>query len=68
VFDGEYDQEINPNELEVANIDYREMADIKKDIGLNPTHYTSWFKIAFPRIEKWWQENYNNVSVNSRVS
>ena len=68
VFAGEYDQEINPNELEVANIDYREMADIKKDIELNPTHYTSWFKIAFPRIEKWWQENYNNVSVNSRVS
>jgi len=64
VFVGEYENDINPDESEVANVDYRKMADIKKDIEINPSHYTSWFKIAFPRIEKWWNEKYNNVTVN----
>jgi hypothetical protein len=34
---------------------------------MNPSHYTSWFKLAYPRIEKWWQEKYNNVSVNTHI-
>ncbi|HJW15598.1 MAG TPA: isopentenyl-diphosphate Delta-isomerase [Flavisolibacter sp.] len=63
VFAGEYDNEINPNATEVANIDFREMVDIKNDIEVNPGLYTSWFKIAFPRIEKWWEDNYNYVNV-----
>jgi isopentenyl-diphosphate delta-isomerase len=67
VFAGEYENEIFPNVAEVANVDYRKMADIKKDIEMNPSHYTSWFKLAYPRIEKWWQEKYNNVSVNTHI-
>jgi isopentenyl-diphosphate Delta-isomerase len=67
VFAGEYEGVINPNEAEVANVDYRKMVDIKTDIEINSSHYTSWFKIAFPRIEKWWKEKYNNVNVNTHI-
>jgi isopentenyl-diphosphate Delta-isomerase len=67
VFAGEYEKDIYPNEAEVANVDYREMVDIKRDIEISPSHYTSWFKIAFPRIEKWWKEKYNNVNVNTHI-
>ena len=64
VFAGEYENDIFPNEAEVATVDYRKMADIKKDIEINPALYTSWFKIAFPRIEKWWKGKYDNVNAN----
>lgn len=64
VFAGEYENEILYDEAEVAKVDYRKLTDIKKDIEINPSQYTSWFKLAFPRIEKWWKEKYNNVTVN----
>jgi isopentenyl-diphosphate Delta-isomerase len=67
VFAGEYESNISPDESEVAKVDYRKMQDIKKDIETSPSHYTSWFKIAFPRIEKWWEEKYTTVPVNTRL-
>jgi len=59
VFAGRYDGSIQPNSQEVSDILYEEMSEIKKQIETEPLRFTSWFKIAFPRIEKWWKENYD---------
>jgi isopentenyl-diphosphate delta-isomerase len=58
VFAGEYEGHIFPNSDEVANYNYKGMDDVKQEIELNPERFTSWFKIAFPRIEEWWREKY----------
>lgn len=58
VFAGEYGGVIEPNPGEVSQIAYVEMNDIKKQIENDPLRFTSWFKIAFPRIEAWWKVNY----------
>ena len=51
VFTGTFDGEITPNVAEVANYAYRSMGDIRTSIAANPHLYTSWFKIAFPKLE-----------------
>ncbi|MBO9682738.1 MAG: isopentenyl-diphosphate delta-isomerase, partial [Flavisolibacter sp.] len=58
VFAGEYEGDIYPNSNEVADYVYKPIVDIKREIETHPEKFTSWFKIAFPRIEKWWQEKY----------
>lgn len=58
VFAGEYEDEIKPNPHEVANYTYESLEKIKEDIECYPQKFTSWFKIAFPKIEKWWQQQY----------
>ena len=63
VFAGEYEDEVHANPHEVANCSYETMEQIKKDIGSHPERFTSWFKIAFPRIEKWWKEKYQGGAV-----
>ncbi len=64
VFVGEFDGEIKTNENEVDDFSYRHMRDIKKDLEKNPSDFTIWFKIVFPRIEQWWKENYGAVFIN----
>jgi isopentenyl-diphosphate Delta-isomerase len=59
VFAGKYDGSIQPHPQEVSDFVYEEMSEIKKQIETEPLRFTSWFKIAFPRIEKWWKENYD---------
>lgn len=56
VFAGEYENDIEPNPGEVADYVYKSMAQIKKEIEAHPQNFTSWFKIAFPKIEKWWYD------------
>lgn len=58
VFAGEYESNILPNANEVADYTYKPVTQIKAEIEAHPEKFTSWFKIAFPKIEKWWQENY----------
>lgn len=58
VFAGQYEAGIFPNELEVASWRYEKMQAIKEELETNPGLFTSWFKIAFPSIEKWWKEKY----------
>ena len=58
VFAGEYEGDIYPNSNEVADHVYKPIAVIQKEIETHPEKFTSWFKIAFPRIEKWWQGKY----------
>lgn len=58
VFAGIYEGCIQPDFNEVATYDYNEMNEIKRMIQAQPGKFTSWFKIAFPKIEKWWEENF----------
>ena len=58
VFAGQFSGNIVPNEKEVANVKYMDMNEIRSDIDQNPDHFTSWFKIAFPKMESWWSQRY----------
>ena len=57
VFVGEYEGEMKLNEDEVSEVCYRSMAEIKDGIEHNAGDYTEWFKIAFPLLEDWLQQN-----------
>ncbi len=57
VFTGTYDGEININPDEVENYAYGLIEDIELDIQQNPSIYTEWFKIAFPKVKNWLQQN-----------
>lgn len=62
VFAGEYDNELYPNPREVSDYRLESMSQIKEEMQSYPERFTSWFKIAFPKIEKWWEEKYEIAS------
>lgn len=51
VFIGNYDDEISPDPLEVCNYAFESMESVRDSINNKPHLYTSWFKIAFPKLE-----------------
>ena len=53
VFTGEYDGEVNYNPAEVMNYCYRSTDEIMRSLQTEPQIYTAWFRLAFPRIERW---------------
>ena len=57
VFIGEYEGGMKLNTEEVSEVCYKNMAEIKADIEHNAGDYTEWFKIAFPLLEDWLQQN-----------
>jgi isopentenyl-diphosphate Delta-isomerase len=57
VFVGEYEGVMLLNTEEVSEVCYKQMADIKTEIEHNAGDYTEWFKIAFPLLEEWLQQN-----------
>ena len=60
VFAGEYEGEMNLNPEEVAGVRYEDMEQIKKALREEPEKFTSWFMIAFPKVEDWWKQHYQN--------
>lgn len=58
VYTGSYDGDIAMNSEEVKDFAYQPMDTIKQALQNEPEQYTVWFRIAFPRIEQWWLENY----------
>lgn len=64
VFAGEYDGAIQINPHEVADYCYENMNDIKWAIHEQPLKFTAWFKIAFPTIETWWEQNYSGKATS----
>lgn len=60
VFAGEYTGNIEPDTAEVTDFCFEEMEQIKWAIENQPAKFTSWFKIAFPQIEKWWEQKYSH--------
>ena len=59
VFAGEYNGRIHINPNEASHYCYKPMEEIKRSLQTHPENYTAWFLIAFPKIEKWWQQQYN---------
>ena len=62
VFAGAFEGIIKPDDREVASWRYDEMDKNRRDIQAHPQIFTEWFKIAFPRIEQWWEEAYPSKS------
>ena len=50
VFIGYYDGPVNPNPEEVKQAEFCNVNDISKEILENPSKFTVWFRIAFPRV------------------
>ena len=57
VFIGNFDDEVRPNHLEVANFVYQSIEEIDANLQSHPEKYTVWFKIAFPKVVEWYQSN-----------
>ncbi|MFT3978933.1 MAG: isopentenyl-diphosphate Delta-isomerase [Ferruginibacter sp.] len=51
VFTGIYDGIVAPDEQEVSACRYTSMREIKHSLAQEPQAYTSWFGIAFPKLE-----------------
>jgi len=60
VFTGQYEGEIEFNKEEVMDICFKSIGEIRNSLQMQPQKFTAWFHLAFPRIEKWWQQAYNN--------
>ena len=60
VFAGEYDAGVVFNRQEVMDCCYKSMPEIKESLDTHPQKYTAWFHLAFPEIERWWKQRYNN--------
>lgn len=58
VFIGNYQGNICPNPLEVKDYAFRTFENINQLIATEPAAFTSWFLIAFPKVNAWWlQQN-----------
>lgn len=58
VFIGRYQGTILPNPLEVKDYAFRTFENVDQLIAKEPTLFTSWFLIAFPKVKAWWfQQN-----------
>ena len=60
VFVGEYDGEIEIAKEEVMDYCFKNMQEIRDSVNDHPLRYTAWFRLAFPRIEEWWNSRYKN--------
>lgn len=60
VFIGVYDQKVKVDPSEVADYAYEDMERIKWAIENQPSKFTSWFKLAFPKIEEWWKKEFDS--------
>jgi len=57
VFIGVYDGAIKPDPEEVSAYRYENLESIKDSLKSDPSKYTPWFLIAFPRIQDWFQKS-----------
>ncbi len=53
VYIGRYNDVPVFNKDEVAEVAYMELTELEKDIQLNPSKYTEWFKITFNDFKKY---------------
>ena len=59
VYVGYYDGPINPDPKEVNEYLYRSMQDIQYSLVSEDGLFTAWFKIIFPKMMHWWNENFS---------
>ena len=53
VYTGTYDGRLNPDQQEVLDYCFRSLEDIQQDLDSRPEKYSSWFRIAFPKVRTW---------------
>jgi isopentenyl-diphosphate delta-isomerase len=58
VFAGEWEGDLKPDPEEVAACTFVTMKELKEQMAKAPESFTTWFRIAFPRIEEWWRGRY----------
>lgn len=58
VFFGEYEGDLRPDPKEVAAVRYLSVNTIRSMMEEEPTQFTPWFHIAFPKMMDWlsWQQ------------
>jgi isopentenyl-diphosphate delta-isomerase len=61
VYAGEYDGPVPFNRKEVMDSSFKSMDDIRNQVEMNPEKFTSWFRLAFPKLELWWITQYNKI-------
>ena len=54
VFAGYYNGEVNFDPAEVMNISFKSVSEIQYSLRLEPQKFTAWFRIAFPKLQQWW--------------
>jgi isopentenyl-diphosphate delta-isomerase len=60
VYTGSYDGEIDFASEEVMDVCYKPMHEIRDSLQSQPSRYTAWFRLAYPKVESWWNEHYKN--------
>jgi isopentenyl-diphosphate delta-isomerase len=55
VFTGVFNGEVKINEQEVNDVTYKSLDEIELSLQLNPSKFTVWFHIAFPKLKEWLQ-------------
>ena len=60
VFAGIYDGPIHANAEEVCDYCYKDIQEIRDSLRSHPEKFTTWFHIAFPKIETWWNDYYRH--------
>jgi isopentenyl-diphosphate delta-isomerase len=58
VFVGIYNGPVEVNDEEVAAYGYETIPAIKEALVQTPANFTAWFRLIFPRMEAWWQEEF----------
>jgi len=56
VFVGQYEGALEVNPQEVMDYCFLSLEEIENQLETRPDRYTEWFKIAFPRLRNWKQE------------
>jgi isopentenyl-diphosphate delta-isomerase len=56
VFVGQYEGTLEVNPQEVMDYCFLSLEEIQNQLETRPDRYTEWFKIAFPRLRLWKQE------------
>jgi isopentenyl-diphosphate delta-isomerase len=57
VFAGTFDGEIIPAKEEVESYMFKTIDEIRESLEKHPSDFTSWFIIAFPKLEEWLGQN-----------
>lgn len=64
VFAGVYEGGMRPDPNEVADTKFLEMAAIRSQLENEPELFTTWFRMAFLRVENYWRQKYGTVNLN----
>jgi isopentenyl-diphosphate delta-isomerase len=61
VFAGNYDGPVPFNSEEVMDWSFMSIDELRSQLASHPQKFTSWFLLAFPKLESWWASHYHKV-------